>query len=50
MGVYIYNIPWYRSMDIHPPLKRYGNHQRDFKHQKYENSTKLAKYIWKSSN
>ena len=25
--------------------KRYRNH-RDFKHEKYENSTALAKYIW----
>ena len=28
------------------PLKeRYGNHTRKFKHEKYENSTELAKYI-----
>ena len=50
MGVYIHNIPPYRSMHMYPPLKRYGNHRRDFKHQKYESSAKLANYIWKSSN
>ena len=26
--------------------ERYNNHNRDFKHEKYENSTELAKYIW----
>ena len=26
--------------------ERYRNHIRDFKHEKYENSTELAKYIW----
>ena len=26
--------------------ERYKNHIRDFKHEKYENSTELAKYIW----
>ena len=26
--------------------ERYRNHNRDFKHEKYENSTELAKYIW----
>ena len=26
--------------------KRYRNHIRNFKHEKYENSTELAKYIW----
>ena len=26
--------------------ERYRNHTRDFRHQKYENSTELAKYIW----
>ena len=26
--------------------ERYNNHNRDFKHGKYENSTELAKYIW----
>ena len=25
--------------------KRYRNHNRDFKHEKYENSIELAKYI-----
>ena len=31
--------------------ERYRNHTRDFKHEKYENCTKLAKYIWqKHSN
>ena len=24
----------------------YRNHTRDFKHEKYENKTELAKYIW----
>ena len=29
------------------PFKEwYRNHTRDFKHEKYENSTELAKYIW----
>ena len=27
--------------------ERYRNHIRDLKHEKYENSTELAKYIWK---
>ena len=26
--------------------ERYRNHNRGFKHEKYENSTELAKYIW----
>ena len=26
--------------------ERYRDHNRDFKHEKYENSTELAKYIW----
>ena len=26
--------------------ERYRNHIKDFRHQKYENSTELAKYIW----
>ena len=26
--------------------ERYRNHIRDFKREKYENSTELAKYIW----
>ena len=26
--------------------EKYSNHNRDFKHEKYENSTELAKYIW----
>ena len=26
--------------------ERYRNHIRDFKHEKYENSTELAKYLW----
>ena len=26
--------------------ERYRNHIRDFKHEKYENSTELAKYMW----
>ena len=26
--------------------ERYRNHIRDFKNEKYENSTELAKYIW----
>ena len=26
--------------------ERYRNHIRDFKHEKYKNSTELAKYIW----
>ena len=26
--------------------ERYQNHNRDFKHEKYENNTELAKYIW----
>ena len=26
--------------------ERYRNHNRDFKHEKYKNSTELAKYIW----
>ena len=26
--------------------ERYRNHVRDYKHEKYENSTELAKYIW----
>ena len=26
--------------------ERYINHTRDFKHEKYENCTELAKYIW----
>ena len=31
--------------------ERYRNHTRDIKHEKYENCTKLAKYIWqKHSN
>ena len=27
--------------------ERYRNHIRDFKHEKYENRTELAKYIWR---
>ena len=26
--------------------EKYNNHNGDFKHEKYENSTELAKYIW----
>ena len=26
--------------------ERYRNHNRNFKHEKYKNSTELAKYIW----
>ena len=26
--------------------EKHSNHNRDFKHEKYENSTELAKYIW----
>ena len=29
-----------------PFKERYRNHTRDFKHEKYENCTELAKYIW----
>ena len=29
-----------------PFKERYRNHTRDFKHESYENSTQLNKYIW----
>ena len=30
-----------------PPFKlRFSNHKQSFKHQKYQNSTELSKYIW----
>ena len=29
---------------------RYNNHNRDFKQEKYENSTELAKYIWQQKS
>ena len=30
--------------------ERISNHKKDFKHQKYENSTELSKHIWKLKN
>ena len=29
-----------------PFKERYRSHTREFKHEKYENCTELAKYIW----
>ena len=30
--------------------ERYGNHKKSFSHAKYENETKLSKYLWKLTN
>jgi hypothetical protein len=30
--------------------ERYGNHKKDIKHEKYKNSTELAKYVWSLKN
>ena len=37
---------FYFSLADTPFKERYRKHTRDFKHEKYENCTKLAKYIW----
>ena len=36
---------YFRLADT-PFKERYRNHKRDFKHEKYENCTEFAKYIW----
>ena len=38
---------FYFGLEDMPFKERYRNHTRDFKHEKYENSTELVKYIWK---
>ena len=37
---------FYFDLTDTPFKESYRNHTRGFKHKKYENSTKLAKYIW----
>ena len=37
---------FYFGLACTPFKERYRNHTRNFKHEKYENCTELAKYIW----
>ena len=52
--IYTDNVPnntnteknFYSGLADTPFKKQYKNHAKEFKHQKYDNITKLARYIW----
>ena len=43
--MYLVNL-YHQSHVIYKYKERYRNHMRDFKHERYGNSTELAKYVW----